>query len=465
MGGRSGRPRGDAGAGFVVVANRLPRLVATAGAESPKAGAGGLVTAMEPVLRQHGGAWVGWSETADAEVRASADGTMTLHPVPLSATEVQNYYEGFSNATLWPLYHDAIVAPAFHRTWWDAYVQVNRRFARAAADIAAEGATVWVQDYQLQLVPSMLRRFRPDLRIGFFLHIPFPPTELFMRLPWRVELLQGLLGADLIGFQSSGAVRNFTALAGRLLDEDVSDRVGAFPISVDPAPLVELARTSRIAGRTAEIRARLGRPGTVLLGVDRLDYTKGIDVRLRAFEELLAEGRLSPGEVTMVQVATPSRERVEHYERLRSQIEGMVGRINGRFGSVGRPVVHYLNTAVDLEELVALYCAADVMLVTPLRDGMNLVSKEYVVSREDLGGALVLSEFAGAAHELTHAYLINPHHVDGVKSALLDAVRQSPAEGRLRMDRMRRHVLSHDLARWSTSFLESLHGVRLRQAI
>jgi trehalose 6-phosphate synthase len=468
---------GENGAEFVVVANRLPvdleRL--PDGTERWKHSPGGLVSALEPFLRSHSGAWVGWPGVADAEVAPFEDDGLLLHPVPLSAKEVEDYYEGFSNGTLWPLYHDVVAQPAFHRHWWNTYVRVNQRFADATAKIAAQGATVWVQDYQLQLVPAMLREQRPDLKIGFFLHIPFPPVELFMQLPWRTEIIRGLLGADLVGFHRPGGAQNFLWLARRLVGLEPSRgtvgvrtrpgvvqvgdrtvRVGAFPISIDSAGLDAVARRKETQARAKQIRADLGNPKRILLGVDRLDYTKGIDVRIRALYELIADGRVDPEDVTMVQLATPSRERVDHYKTMRQDIEQSVGRINGEFGRVGKPVVHYLHQSVNREELVAFMSAADVMVVTPVRDGMNLVCKEYVACRYDLGGALVLSEFAGAAAELTSAFLVNPHDLDGVKNALQAALDIDPAEGRRRMRALRRQVLTHDVDRWARSFLEAL---------
>ncbi|SEQ28406.1 trehalose 6-phosphate synthase [Lentzea xinjiangensis] len=468
---------GENGAEFVVVANRLPvdleRL--PDGSERWKHSPGGLVSALEPFLRSHSGAWVGWPGVADADVAPFEDDGLLLHPVELSAKEVEDYYEGFSNGTLWPLYHDVVAQPAFHRHWWNAYVRVNQRFADATAKVAAQGATVWVQDYQLQLVPAMLREQRPDLKIGFFLHIPFPPVELFMQLPWRTEIIRGLLGADLVGFHRPGGAQNFLWLARRLVGLEPSRgtvgvrtrpgvvqvgdrtvRVGAFPISIDSAGLDAVARRKETQARAKQIRADLGNPKRILLGVDRLDYTKGIDVRIRALYELIADGRVDPEDVTMIQLATPSRERVDHYKTMRQDIEQSVGRINGEFGRVGKPVVHYLHQSVNREELVAFMSAADVMVVTPVRDGMNLVCKEYVACRYDLGGALVLSEFAGAAAELTSAFLVNPHDLDGVKNALQAALDIDPAEGRRRMRALRRQVLTHDVDRWARSFLEAL---------
>src|SRR6201998_2395589 len=479
---------------FVVVANRLPvdleRLPdgTTAWKRSP----GGLVTALEPLLRRRRGSWVGWPGVADdpddlddpdePELVSEPNepivqDDLQLHPVRLSADDIAQYYEGFSNATLWPLYHDVIVKPIYHREWWERYVDVNRRFAEAASRAAARGGTVWVQDYQLQLVPKMLRMLRPDLTVGFFLHIPFPPVELFMQLPWRTEIIEGLLGADLVGFHLPGGAQNFLYLSRQLIGANTSRgsvgvrsrlgevqlesrtvHVGAFPISIDSRALDHAARNRSIRRRAREIRAELGNPRRILLGVDRLDYTKGIDVRLKAFSELLAEGRAKRDDTVLVQLATPSRERVDSYKELREDIERQVGHINGEYGEVGHPVVHYLHRPVPRDELIAFYVASDVMLVTPLRDGMNLVAKEYVACRSDLGGALVLSEFTGAANELHQAYLVNPHDLEGVKDAVEAALTQTPEEGRRRMRALRRQVLTHDVDRWARSFLDALAG-------
>ena len=465
------------GADFIVVANRLPVDLEKLpdGTERWKHSPGGLVSALAPFLQRNSGAWVGWPGVPDVEVDKFSDDGIWLHPVTLTADEVRDYYEGFSNATLWPLYHDVVATPVFDRAWWDSYVKVNKRFAEAIAQIAADGAIVWVQDYQLQLVPAMLRELRPDLRIGFFLHIPFPPTELFMQLPWRAEIIRGLLGADLVGFHRPGGAQNYLWLARRLIGLEPSRgavgvrtrpgvvqvgdrnvRVGAFPISIEASGLDTMARSREVIQRARQIRADLGNPRKIILGVDRLDYTKGIDVRLYALQELLSEGRIDPSEVAMVQLATPSRERVEHYQRMRGEIEQVVSRINGEFARVGRPVVHYLHQSIDRKELSAFFSAADVMLVTPVRDGMNLVCKEYVACRHDLGGALVLSEFAGAAAELTSAFLVNPHDLDGVKNAMVAALEVDPAEGRRRMRALRRQVLTHDVDRWARSFLDAL---------
>jgi len=451
------------------VANRLPvdRVVGPDGTTTWKASPGGLVSALAPVMRANDGAWVGWpGDAGEEELEPFEEQGLQLVPVALSEQEVEEFYEGFSNDTLWPLYHDLVAKPSFHREWWDAYVRVNQRFAAKAAEHAAEGATVWVQDYQLQLVPAMLRELRPDVRIGFYLHIPFPPAELFSQLPWRRQVLEGLLGADLVGFQLPGAAANFVRLVrqrvGHKTQRDTvhlpdgrTVRAQAYPISIDVSGFEELAASDEVVARSEQIRRDLGHPATVFLGIDRLDYTKGIHARLRAFSELVADGELGE-EAVFVQVATPSRERVDQYRRLRDDIDQLVGRVNGDLGRIGHPVIHYLHSSFPREEMAALYRAADVMVVTPFRDGMNLVAKEYVACRLDGDGALVLSEFAGAAKELRQAFQVNPYDIDGMKSMMLQAHRAEPKELTRRMRAMRRTVTDNDVNHWARSFLDDL---------
>jgi len=465
---------------FVVVSNRLPvdRAVAADGSATWRRSPGGLVAALEPMMQTTSGAWVGWSGAPDEHFAPFEMRGMHLVPVPLSSEEVAGYYEGFSNDTLWPLYHDVIAAPRYERAFWDHYVRVNERFAQAAAETAAEGAIVWVHDYQLQLVPRLLRELRPDLAIGFFDHIPFPPYGVFSQLPWREPVVKGLLGADVIGFQRAADAANFVAAARRLtgfgarsvsrgFDLDIVDPGGRarrvavriFPISIDAAGFEALARDERVQARAREIRAGLGEPRTVLLGVDRLDYTKGIRHRLQAVGELLEEGRIDPAETKFIQIASPSRERVAAYMQLRDEIELTVGRLNGTHATVAHTPITYLHHGFPQAEMAALYLAADIMLVTSLRDGMNLVAKEYVASRFDEDGVLILSEFTGASDELRRAMIINPHDIDGLKDAILTASAMPHAERRRRMRSLRRHVREHDVVRWSKDFLDTLEQV------
>jgi alpha,alpha-trehalose-phosphate synthase [UDP-forming] len=464
------------GYSFVVVASRLPvdRNEEPDGQIQWRASPGGLVAALEPVVRQAGGAWVGWPGDASPAPEPFDFEGMRLIGIGLSPQEISDFYEGFCNATLWPLYHDVIAPPEFRRPWWEAYVTVNRRFAEAAAREAAPGATVWVHDYQLQLVPGMLRELRQDVRIGFFNHIPFPGYEIFAQLPWRRQVVEGLLGADLIGLQRQSDATNFLRACRRAAglttrgalirvpgpggDREV--RAAAFPISIDTAAFEEIAGRPEVQARSREIRDTLGDPGLVLLGVDRLDYTKGILHRLNAFSEVLDEGLLKVPGTVLVQVASPSRERVEQYRLLRDEVEVTVGRINGEHAELGTPPVQYLHQSYPRDEMAALYLAADVMLVTALRDGMNLVAKEFVASKLDESGALVLSEFTGAADELTGAFLVNPHDIEGLKETIVRAATVSPAEARRRMRAMRRRVREHDVAYWAASFLRALDQSR-----
>ncbi|QTX04346.1 bifunctional alpha,alpha-trehalose-phosphate synthase (UDP-forming)/trehalose-phosphatase [Agromyces archimandritae] len=465
----------DAAFDFVVVSNRLPvdYVVDAEGTQGWRSSPGGLVTALEPVMREADGAWVGWAGVADREFEPFEHDGISLVPVPLSAAEVEEYYEGFSNDTLWPLYHDVIAPPSYHREWWDAYVRVNRRFAEAAIRAAKRDAVVWVHDYQLQLVPRMLREARPDLVIGFFDHIPFPAYGIYSQLPWRRQVLDGLLGADVIGFQRQADAGNFARAVRRVFGYatrgsviDVPDESGElrrvvarrFPISIDTASFEELAARPEVRERARQIRESLGNPKTIMLGVDRLDYTKGIRHRLKAYGELLREGRLEVEDAILVQVASPSRERVETYRQLRDEIELMVGRLNGDYSTLGHQAIAYLHHGYPREEMVALYLAADVMLVTALRDGMNLVAKEYVASRIDDDGALVLSEFAGASDELRQAVLVNPHDIEGLKDAIVEAVHMPRKEQSRRMRALRRRVRDNDVANWSASYLETLTG-------
>ena len=459
-------------ASFVVVANRLPvdRVTADNGEVAWRTSPGGLVTALEPVMKQRGGAWVGWHGAPDEVVDPFEHQGYQIVPVPLSSEEYEEYYEGFSNATLWPLYHDTVAFPEFHREWWDSYLAVNKRFAAATAEVADEGATVWVQDYQLQLVPQMLRDLRPDLKIGFFLHIPFPPIEIFAQLPWREQILEGLLGADLVGFQLPGGAANFLRLVRtrtrRKVERDTV-RVNAthncvaraYPISIDTEGFVELAESPEVVAEAEALLEELGHPKMVFLGVDRLDYTKGLRQRIRAMGELFHEGKLDPDDVVFMQIATPSRERVEEYKRLRDDIDLLVGRINSEVGGVGRPAIVYRHAGYPRSTMAALYRIADVMVVTPLRDGMNLVAKEYVACHPNTNGALVLSEFAGAAFELKQSYLVNPYDINGMKAILMQAATDPVRTRQRRMRALKKQVEEYTIDVWAENFLGDLTSV------
>ncbi|MBX3312486.1 MAG: bifunctional alpha,alpha-trehalose-phosphate synthase (UDP-forming)/trehalose-phosphatase [Microbacteriaceae bacterium] len=457
---------------LVVVSNRLPvdHFVNDSGQESWVKAPGGLVTAVEPIVQEMGCLWIGWAGGPDISLETFQIDNMQLATVSLSSEDIAEYYEGFSNGTIWPLYHDVITPPRFHREWWDAYKRVNQKFADRIAAEAKPNSIVWIHDYQLQLVPAMLREQRQDLTIAFFMHIPFPARAIFAQLPWRRQIVEGLLGADVIGFQRVQDANSFRAVVERytaypsygniVMVTDAGDGsqrqvlAQEFPISIDFNFFSELASREDIRKRASEIRADLGNPEKIILGVDRLDYTKGIHHRLKAYEELLADAET--GSTVLVQVASPSRERVEAYKVLRNEIEVTVGRINGQYGSIGRTPVVYLHQGFSREEMAALYVAADVLLVTALRDGMNLVAKEYIASRGDSTGVLILSEFTGSADELRQALLVNPHDIEGLKAAIVRAVHMPNSEQQRRMTALRKVVSENDVSNWASNFLRAV---------
>ncbi|AZA12776.1 trehalose-6-phosphate synthase [Corynebacterium choanae] len=469
-------------AGFVVVANRLPvdSTIAADGTITTTTSPGGLVTALKPVLARTKGHWVGWSGLVDlpagAEQPQRTEDGLSLVPVSLTSSDYAEFYEGMANATLWPLYHDRVVAPEFHPHWYARYAQVNQAFADAAVKVTAPGGTIWVQDYQLQLVPGMIKQQRPDVRVGFFCHIPFPGPDLFGQLPWRESILAGLVASDVLGFQIVHCAENFLATVARFLPAATIVRtaagnrgvqaeihlpnghvcvVGAFPISIDVAQVREVAATTD----PMQLRATLGDPAIVLAGVDRLDYTKGILTRLAAIEQLLQQQVFDPATMTFVQIATPSRERIEEYQRTRELVEQAVGRINGTYARLGRPVIHYHHTTYAAPALYELYAATDIMVVNAMKDGMNLVAKEYVTCRNGRPGQLVLSEAAGAAQELRQARLINPHDEQELAAAIAAAittVQHHPDSAVADLATMAAHIAQYDVQYWADEFLACL---------
>ncbi len=460
-----------------MVANTLPvRRIKRKGEDAWETSPGGLVSALVPITRETGGAWVGWTGERDAKTEPfDHDGIHNI-PVTISSAEYADFYEGACNRTLWPLYHQAVLPPEYHRHWWRSYVRVNQRFADRAASVAARGAVVWVHDYHLQLVPAMLRATRPDLKLGFFLHTPCPSPDLLVRLPWRDQVLDGVLSADVVGLQTRTCVSNLLESArrhnvlaaqgfdrrggrvGNLKYGGRTVRIDAFPISIEFDRFDALARDPGVTERAEHFRKTLGAGRKVILGVDRLDYTKGIDLRLKSYQELLRSGASTVRESVLIQIAVPSRERIKEYRVLRGQVEELVGQINGQHGEVGVAAVHYLRRNLPFEELIAMYRAADVMLVTPLADGMNLVAKEFVATRVDDSGVLVLSEFAGAAAELGSAILVNPYDVDGVAEGMKVALEMPPLEAGRRMNAMRDVIRHHTVHDWARGFLAELRG-------
>lgn len=463
----------------VVVSNRLPYVIQrdADGNCSATQGSGGLVAALLPVLRDMGGSWIGWSGASgddpavQAALDAADDAHFKMHAVPLSEEEVENFYHGFSNEVIWPLFHDLASLCNFSPAYWQSYLQVNRRFARAVLDHTPDTELVWVHDYQLMNVGAELRRAGYAGRVAFFLHIPFPPVDLFMQLPWRKAIVRALADYDLIGFQTVRDRRNFLQCLHALLpDVAVSGRgqvvnvrlgerqlrVGHFPIGIDYPGVVRNASSEAVAARTRELHELLP-DRELILGIDRLDYTKGIPNRLHAFRNALERYPELRTKVTLIQVVVPSREPIPSYHDLRMQIEQLIGRINGEFTAPGNWVpIHYVFRSLDAVELAAYYRAAGIALVTPLKDGMNLVAKEYCAASIEEDCVLILSEFAGAAAQCRQgALLVNPHDIEGTADAIYRACRMERAERVRRMRRMRREMQRRDVFWWVDSFLRA----------
>jgi trehalose 6-phosphate synthase/phosphatase len=465
---------------LIVVSNRLPFSVERrAGKLRLTRSPGGLVAALDPILNQQGGVWVGWPGVPREDVEASGKlplpekGPVTYRPVPLSEHEVSAYYGGFANRTLWPTFHYFIGRARFDEGSWQAYERVNERFAQVTAADLPDDALIWVHDYQLLRVPYHLRRLAPRRRQAFFLHIPFPAADLFRALPWARPLLRGMLAADLIGFQVPAYVEHFLNAAERLLGCEIDRAAGvvrfegrevsvqAHPISIDATQVEELANRAR-APSPFPLGWVAGERVAEILGVDRLDYTKGIHERLLAVEELLERHPAYHGRVVFTQLLVPSRERVAEYSQLKREIDETVGRINGRFAEPGWSPIRYLVRSLPPDELATLYRQADVALVTPLRDGMNLVAKEYIASQIENDGVLVLSELAGAAEELQEALVVNPFDIGAVADALHRALTMPEDERRARMSALRDRVRARDVHAWVRGFLESAEAASVR---
>ena len=458
---------------LLIASNRLPVTVREeSGKFTLTPSAGGLATALRGPHEQSEGLWFGWpgdlsganaAERKDVEARLRA---MRTVPLAITAREISQYYDGFSNGALWPLFHYLVdkVRLDSERDW-HVYQQINRRFAEAIAREHRTGDVIWIHDYQLALVPGYLRRLLPDAVIGFFLHVPFPAAEVFRILPWREAVLRGILGADLVGFHTAGYRYNFAHAAALVLGLDLGtdtlvldDRaihIGVFPIGIDVAAFEHAAGRADVADEVARLRAETG-GRRILLGIDRLDYTKGIPRRLLALDRLLTSDPTAREQLHFLQVAVPTREKVDAYSELRRNVNELVGRINAQHGTPARAPIQMLYRSIPESLLVALYRAADVMLVTPLRDGMNLVAKEYVASRTDDRGVLVLSELAGAVDELPEALTVNPFDIGGLASTISRAIRMPPEEQALRMSAMRARVRTGNVHAWASRFLAEL---------
>lgn len=465
---------------LVVVSNRLPFTCQHRPDQSweIKPGSGGLVTALLPVLRDRGGVWIGWSGTAGdaSEVNAVLEGAYpdtgySLKPVSLSHEEVEKFYYGFSNEVIWPLFHDLQSHCNFDPSYWRVYQEVNRKYARVISDNTQDKDFIWVHDYQLTNVGAELRALKVKCRTGFFLHIPFPSLDIFLKLPWRFQLLNAMLAYDVIGFQTLRDRRNFVQCLRTLIKDiniqgkgqvltvhfgDREIRIGSFPISIDYGSFAEQAASPAVAKKAEDLHEAL-RKRQLILGVDRLDYTKGIPNRLEAFRIALRRYPELCEHVTLIQVVVPSREDIPEYHELKEHIERLVGEINGEFTRPGGWVpIHYVFRSLDKTELLSYYRAAEVALITPLKDGMNLVAKEYCACSVDESCVLILSEFAGAAAQFQRdALLVNPYDVEQVAEAIVSAYRMPDEERRARMRRLRKSVHEFDIFWWVDSFLRA----------
>ncbi len=447
---------------LVVVSNRLPFTVTrSAQGLERRPSPGGLVSALDPVLRKRGGTWIGWAglELREGERIPADHDEYRIAGVPLSDAEIQRYYHGFSNRTLWPLCHSLPALARYDRRDWLAYERVNQRFADVTVAQGDGSAVVWIQDYHLMLAPERIRMGAPDTRLTFFFHIPFPPYDIFRLCPWDRELLQGLLACDLVGFHVEGYAQNFLDCAERRLGArvdrknrlveygDLTSQVGVFPIGIEFDAYEDAARKASDPGRRPRER--------VVLGVDRLDYTKGIPNRIGAFERLLELHPEHRENVTFLQLAVPSRSQVAEYRELKREIDELVGRVNGRFASASWSPIRYLYRSVPRDRLAAMYRDADVALVTPLRDGMNLVAKEYVACQVGEPGVLILSRLAGAAETMREALFVNPYDVEETAEAIHRALTMDAEERASRMAALRRRERRDDVEAWVQSFLEA----------
>lgn len=469
---------------LVVVSNRLPAALKKEGSDwVVKGGAGGLVTALAPVLKNRGGVWIGWSGASDPSLDVdsmlagfSAQAGYDLFTVPLTPEEVDGYYFGFSNEIIWPLFHDLQTRCKFAPDYWRMYLDVNFKFAEVVARKTSPDDYVWIHDYHLMHQAFFLKSMGVKRTTGFFLHIPFPPPDIFMKLPWRWKLIQALTEYDLVGFQTVQDRKNFVACLRRLMPGvktegrgavirvnmgNRSFRLGAFPISIDYNQFSGLAEDPEVAQHAFKIKEAL-RHRKIILGVDRLDYTKGIPERIRSIQTLLRRYPDLKGRINFVQIAVPSREEVDEYKELRTEIETLVGRVNGEFSFPGWVPVHYHYRNFPHKELVAYYSAADIGLVTPLRDGMNLVAKEYCACNTGEDGVLILSEFAGAAAQLQKdAYLVNPYDMEGVAKAIHRACYWDKPLRVEHMSKLRDQVRKNNIYWWVDSFLQAGIAKRL----
>lgn len=443
---------------------------------------GGLATGMRSIYKDYGGKWIGWPGIASDDLDRTDNLEEMLRseqcvPVYLDKEEINLYYEGFSNNVVWPLFHYFTHYIEYSEAYWEAYERVNRKFAEKALEVLAEGDTIWIHDYQLLLMPEMIKVRMPEVTIGFFLHIPFPSFEVFRILPRRKELIKGMLGADLIGFHTYDYERYFFSTVIRLFGHEISfnrihleDRIivgDVFPMGIDYKKFRDSARMlkQKTDAEKSELHLELekyleGSPDRkLILAIDRLDYTKGIPNRLRGFELFLERYPEYREKITLIMLVVPSRSEVEQYKLLKSEIDELVGRINGRFRGINYIPVWYFYRSLPFENLVELYVASDIALITPIRDGMNLVAKEYVACRINQTGCMILSEMAGVAKEMGEAIQINPNNEQEIAGALYQALAMPAEEQQERMAFMQQRLQRYDVFKWSGEFVKALNKI------
>ena len=465
---------------LLIVSNRLP-VSATKRANNIRfqPSAGGLATGLASLHKSKQGRWIGWpgitAEKISEQQKQQISGQLeaeNYRPVFLSEKMIENYYYGFCNKTIWPLFHYFPLHTVMENRFWDAYKKVNQTFCRAVVEIAEPDDCIWVQDYQLMLLPLLIREKLPEAQIGFFLHIPFPSFELFRFLVWRAEILNGLLGADLVGFHTYDYVRHFLSSVSRIVGYDHTlgqltlgnriVKVDAFPMGIDYEKYSNAVHRPQVRKEITRIKNKVG-DRKIIISIDRLDYTKGIKQRLEAFDIFLSRNPEYKGKVTLVLVAVPSRTRVTDYIMLRKELEGLVGRVNGEHGVLGWMPVWYLYRFIPFNKLTALYNIADVALVTPIRDGMNLIAKEFVATKGDSGGVLVLSEMTGAARELGEAVIVNANNKEEIVEAIKQALEMPEEEQTERNRLMQKRLSRYTVARWADDFMASLGDIKKTQ--
>ena len=463
----------------IIVSNRLPvKLVESNGEFSFIPSEGGLATGLGSIYKQSGNVWVGWPgmEVNDEQERLKITSDLdiqNLKPVFLSQEEINLYYEGFSNEVLWPVFHYMPTYARYQQSYWDSYLQVNKKFRDIILDIAEPGDIIWIHDYQLLLLPGLVRGVLPDITIGFFQHIPFPSYELFRLIPWRVEILEGILGADLIGFHTFDDARHLVQSSRRLVTSVISSSneisfnnrsiiVDSFPMGIDSKKFYDLVETDAVKENLHTLNKSL-LDKKIIVSIDRLDYSKGILQRLQAYELFFQQNPDYVGELLLYMIVVPSRDNVQQYRELRDEIDKFVGSINARYRTIEWQPVVYFYRSFSIEELSALYAKAHICLVTPMRDGMNLVCKEFVASRHNNDGVLILSEMAGASKELVDALIVNPNDITAIAKAISEALKMPLQEQGRRMRMMKDIVMKFNISHWVKLFMNRLTEVKQMQ--